>query len=91
MIFWRNWGIDLKPERILSNLPESIREKIRRHAEGTQGLTSRALDCHFCKHVTIIVYEDSSGYVQAKCKKCGEESLYNLMLRRASNYWCIYN
>ena len=67
----------------LSNgLPESVLARIRKHSAGTEHLKTRALNCHYCEHKTIIVYEDSRGHVKTKCKKCGVEGVYNVLLRR---------
>jgi ribosomal protein S27E len=66
-----------------NGLSEEMLAKIRRHSAGTEDKSTRALNCHYCEHKTIIVYEDSQGHVQAKCKKCGCEAVYNLVLRRS--------
>ena len=63
-------------------LSEEMLAKIRRHSAGTERLSSRTIGCHYCKHKTIIVFEDSRGHIQAKCKRCGKEAIYNLLLRR---------
>jgi len=63
-------------------LPENVLEKVRKHSAGTENLKSRTLICHYCEHKGIIVFEDSRGHVQAKCKKCRRESIYNVVLRK---------
>jgi len=63
-------------------LSEEILARIRKHTDGTQELQTRTLLCHYCRHKSIIVYEDSRGHVKAKCKKCNRESIYNVVLRR---------
>jgi hypothetical protein len=68
---------------LADGLPETVLEKIRRHKAGTEDLKTRALKCHYCEHKAIIVYEDSRGHVQAKCKCCNRESVYNVVLRRS--------
>jgi ribosomal protein S27E len=68
----------------LSNgLPEAVLEKIRRHSAGSEDLESRAIRCHYCGHTTIYVFTNSRGHVKAKCKKCGSEAIYNVLLRRS--------
>lgn len=42
----------------------------------------RVLQCHWCKHNSIVVYEDARGHIQAKCKVCGKENLYDLLNMR---------
>jgi ribosomal protein S27E len=64
-------------------LSEAILARIRRHSAGADKLKSRTLKCHYCEHKSIVVYEDSRGHVQAKCRKCGKESVYNVVLRRS--------
>jgi ribosomal protein S27E len=68
--------------RYSEGLSDSILDQIRKHTNGTETLSSRALKCHYCGHKTIIVFEDSYGHVQAKCRKCGREAIYNTLLRR---------
>ena len=63
-------------------LPESVLEKVRRHSEGAEHLKSRTLLCHYCNHKAVIVFDNSRGHIQAKCKKCGNEAIYNVVLRR---------
>jgi ribosomal protein S27E len=65
-----------------SGVPEPILERVRRHSAGTEAMKTRTLKCHYCQHSAIVVYEDSRGHIQARCKKCGEESVYNVVLRR---------
>ena len=68
------------------NLSEGLSEytlaKIRKHAYGTENMKSRMIVCHYCERKAIKVFEDSRGHVGAKCKKCGEESIYNVVLRK---------
>jgi len=68
--------------KVSEGLPEYVLANIRKHSEGADNLKSRTLKCHYCEHNSIIVFEDSRGHVQAKCKKCGQESIYNVVLRK---------
>ena len=63
-------------------LPEVLMDRIQRHSAGTEGRATRHMKCHHCEHNSIVVFENSTGYIQIKCKKCGAEGIYNLMLRR---------
>jgi hypothetical protein len=63
-------------------VPENVLFRVREHSEGTEYMKTRTLKCHYCDHSAIQVYEDSRGHVQTKCKKCGKESVYNVVLRR---------
>jgi len=66
----------------LDKLPEDVIAKIRRHSAGAEDKKSRAIGCHYCGFKMIVVYEDSTGYVNAKCKKCSMNAIYNVALRR---------
>jgi hypothetical protein len=63
-------------------LSDDVLEKVRKHTIGIENQKTRVLKCHFCGHKAIKVFEDSRGHVQAKCKKCNCESIYNVVLRR---------
>ena len=75
--------------KFAAELPESILEKLRKHSDGAENLNSRTMKCHYCEHNAVVVFEDSRGHIKVKCKKCGEESIYNLQLRRSSSivFW----
>ena len=66
-------------QRILS---DEILQRIRKHEAGTSGLGKRPLKCLYCGHKEVEVFEDARGHVQAKCKKCGREAVYNVVLCR---------
>ena len=66
----------------MDNLPEEVLTKIRKHSAGAENLRTRKVGCHYCGHCVISIYENSSGYAEVKCKKCGGEALYNIALRR---------
>ena len=59
--------------------PKSLLINTRMHSQGTEKLKSRTLECHYCEHKAIIVFEDTHGHIQSKCKKCGRESIYNVI------------
>ena len=42
----------------------------------------RTMECPYCHHNTIIVFEDTRGHVQAKCKLCGRETVFNVLSMR---------
>lgn len=68
-----------------NGLSEETLARIRKHADGTGELRTRVLQCHYCRHKAIIVYEDARGHVETKCKKCGQKSVYNVVLRRSGS------
>jgi DNA-directed RNA polymerase subunit RPC12/RpoP len=72
--------LDLK-----NGLPDALLAKIRMHSEGIDDLDNRAMPCHYCGHRTIDVFADACGHIKAKCRKCGKEAIYNVILRRRKN------
>ena len=42
----------------------------------------RTMEFPYCHHNTIIVFEDTRGHVQAKCKLCGKETVFNVLSMR---------
>ena len=68
----------------MDELPEEILAKLRKHSAGSESKKSRSVGCFYCGHMIIVVYEDSKGHIQAKCKKCRREAIYNVALRRSS-------
>lgn len=60
--------------------------KIRtaRNAIATQ--RTRTIKCPYCKKNAIIVFEDTRGHVQTKCKACGHETVFDVLnMRRVRN------
>lgn len=51
--------------------------KIRRARIAIASQKRRTMECPYCHHNTIIVFEDTRGHVQAKCKLCGRETVFN--------------
>lgn len=56
--------------------------KIRRACNAVAAQKQRSIYCPYCKCKTIVVYEDTRGHVQAKCKHCGAETVYNVLSMR---------
>lgn len=58
--------------------------KIRRAREAITNQKHRMVKCPYCQHNTIMVFEDTRGHVQAKCKRCGHETVFDVLnMRRA--------
>lgn len=36
------------------------------------------IKCPYCLHNSIIVFKDTRGHIQAKCKACGSETVYDI-------------
>ena len=57
--------------------------KIRMARNAIASQKPRMVKCPYCKHNSIIVFEDTRGHVQAKCKACGRETVFDVLsLRR---------
>ena len=56
--------------------------KIRRARIAIASQKRRTMECPYCHHNTIIVFEDTRGHVQAKCKLCGRETVFNVLSMR---------
>lgn len=57
-----------------------VKIKRARHAIANQ--KKRMVQCPYCKHNSIAVFEDTRGHVQAKCKQCGRETVFDVLNMR---------
>ena len=67
--------------RVKDPSPEML-VKIRRARIAIASQKRRTMECPYCHHNTIIVFEDTRGHVQAKCKLCGRETVFNVLSMR---------
>lgn len=44
----------------------------------------RVIKCPYCRRNSIIVFEDTRGHVQTKCKACGKETVFDVINMRRS-------
>ena len=56
--------------------------KIRRAREAIVSQKQRVIKCPYCNHNTIVVFEDTRGHVQSKCKLCGMETVFDVLSMR---------
>lgn len=56
--------------------------KIRKARSAVASQKQRSIRCPCCLHNTIIVFEDTRGHVQAKCKLCGKETVFDVLSMR---------
>ena len=56
--------------------------KIRMARKAIASQKPRMVKCPYCKHNSIIVFEDTRGHVQAKCKACGRETVFDVLSMR---------
>jgi len=57
-------------------------QKIRRARQATASQKMRMVQCPYCKHNAIAVFEDTRGHVQTKCKRCGRETVFDVLNMR---------
>ena len=56
--------------------------KVRRARADVASQKQRKIRCPYCHHNTIVVFEDTRGHVQSKCKLCGTETVFDVMSMR---------
>ena len=66
----------------ISEPSEVMMEKIRKARHAIANQKTRMVKCPFCGHNSIAVFEDTRGHVQAKCKRCGQETVFNVLSMR---------
>ena len=88
----------LRAQQIYSTVSEPSAEmqiKIIRAKDAIASQKPRTVRCPYCRHNSIIVFEDTRGHVQTKCKACGRETVFNVLemrrLRRLQLYYSSLN
>ena len=66
----------------ISEPSEEMMEKIRKARHAIANQKTRMVKCPFCGHNSIAVFEDTRDHVQAKCKRCGQETVFNVLSMR---------
>ena len=64
--------------------------KIQRARRAIATQKMRMVKCPYCQHNSIAVFEDTRGHVQAKCKNCGRETVFDVLSMRRmrfTHYW----
>ena len=59
-----------------------MQEKIKRARRAIVSQKTRMVKCTYCQHNAIAVFEDTRGHVQAKCKRCGRENVFDVLSMR---------
>ncbi len=59
-----------------------IQQKIVRARMAIANQEPRYIKCPYCKHNSIVVYEDTRGHVESKCKKCGRITVFDVLSMR---------
>ena len=66
----------------VTELSLEMQEKIKRARHAIASQNTRMVKCPYCQHNTIVVFEDTRGHVQAKCKRCGRETVFDVLSMR---------
>ena len=66
----------------VTELSLEMQEKIKRARHAIASQKTRMVKCPYCQHNTIVVFEDTRGHVQAKCKRCGRETVFDVLSMR---------
>lgn len=56
--------------------------KVRRARLAVASQKKRTIRCPYCHHNSIVVFEDTRGHVQTKCKLCGSETVFDVLNMR---------
>lgn len=59
-----------------------MQQKIQRARHAISSQKMRMVQCPYCKHNAIAVFEDTRGHVQTKCKRCGRETVFDVLNMR---------
>lgn len=61
---------------------QELQAKIVQARVAIAGQKQRYIKCPYCKRNAIVVFEDTRGHVQTKCKACGHETVFDVMNMR---------
>ncbi len=56
--------------------------KIKQARQAIADQEPRMIKCPYCHHNSIVVFGDTRGHVQTKCKLCGKETVFNVLEMR---------
>ena len=65
-----------------SEISEELQKKIDYALEAIRNKKQRFLECPYCKHKAFQVHENTTGYITAKCSKCGRITTFDLLRMR---------
>ena len=94
-ISWSIGGVAMSRNIRVSEPSAEMQIKIIRAKDAIASQRPRIVRCPYCRHNSIIVFEDTRGHVQTKCKACGRETVFNVLemrrLRRLQLYYSSLN
>lgn len=59
-----------------------VMAKVNQAKEAIVSQQRRYLKCPYCGHNSMVVYEDTRGHVETKCKKCGNITVFDVLSMR---------
>ena len=81
-ISWSIGGVAMSRNIRVSEPSAEMQIKIIRARDAIASQKPRIVRCPYCRHNSIIVFEDTRGHVQTKCKACGRETVFNVLEMR---------
>lgn len=66
----------------ISEPSAEMQTKIQKARRAIASQKMRMVKCPYCGHNSIAVFEDTRGHVQAKCKLCGRETVFDVLSMR---------
>lgn len=79
----------MKSKVRVSEPSSEVQFKIRKARTAIASQKQRMVECPYCHHNAIVVFEDTRGHVQAKCKACGRETVFDVLsMRRLLRFLC---
>ena len=75
-------GVGMKKNIRIQEPSQEMQQKIVRARMAIASQKERTIKCPYCLHNAITVYEDTRGHVEAKCKKCGRITVFNVLSMR---------
>ncbi len=70
----------------ISEPSAEMQMKIIRARKAIAQQKPRYLRCPYCQHNALAVYDDTRGHVEAKCKKCGEITVFDVLSMRRTRF-----
>lgn len=69
-----------------------MQDKIKRARKAIAEQEPRVIKCPYCHHNSIVVFGDTRGHVQTKCKVCGKETVFDVLeMRRVRRLQAYYS
>ena len=75
----------MRRSQVITHEPDTeLSAKIRQARRAVQDRNARYLLCPYCSHKVAQVFDDARGHMEAKCSKCGNRTVFDLLSMRRS-------